>query len=168
MGWTGDAQMFCKTACYNMDTYAFYSKYLRDRVASFAYNTHYNEQNVLSMHAILGAYSEEGEEWVDELLQVLEGNCRYACDHIHRYYDGVEVAMPEGTYMIFLDLTRYCANSGKTLDEIIRAGWDAGVGWQDGRMFHGPCHIRMNLALPLSRVQEAFDRLDRYVFKICT
>lgn len=30
MGWTGDAQMFAKTACYNMDTYAFYRKYLRD------------------------------------------------------------------------------------------------------------------------------------------
>ena len=30
MGWTGDAQMFCKTASYNMDTYAFYTKYLRD------------------------------------------------------------------------------------------------------------------------------------------
>lgn len=30
MGWTGDAQMFCKTGCYNMDTYAFYRKYLRD------------------------------------------------------------------------------------------------------------------------------------------
>jgi len=30
MGWTGDAQMFCKTACYNMDTLAFYRKYLRD------------------------------------------------------------------------------------------------------------------------------------------
>ena len=30
MGWTGDAQMFCKTACYNMETYAFYRKYLRD------------------------------------------------------------------------------------------------------------------------------------------
>lgn len=30
MGWTGDAQMFCKTASYNMDTYAFYKKYLRD------------------------------------------------------------------------------------------------------------------------------------------
>lgn len=30
MGWTGDAQMFCKTACYNMDTFAFYRKYLRD------------------------------------------------------------------------------------------------------------------------------------------
>lgn len=30
MGWTGDAQAFCKTACYNMETYAFYRKYLRD------------------------------------------------------------------------------------------------------------------------------------------
>ena len=44
------------------------------------------------------------------------------------------------------------------------AGWDVGVAWQDGRPFHGPCHIRMNLALPLSRVQEAFRRLDEYVF----
>ena len=41
---------------------------------------------------------------------------------------------------------------------------DVGVAWQDGRPFHGPCHIRMNLALPLSRVQEEFERLDSYVF----
>jgi Alpha-L-rhamnosidase N-terminal domain./Bacterial alpha-L-rhamnosidase. len=30
MGWTGDAQVFSGTACFNMDTYAFYSKYLFD------------------------------------------------------------------------------------------------------------------------------------------
>ena len=30
MGWTGDAQVFCKTGSYNMDTYAFYTKYLHD------------------------------------------------------------------------------------------------------------------------------------------
>ena len=41
---------------------------------------------------------------------------------------------------------------------------DVGVAWQDGRMFLHPCAIRMNLALPLGRVQEAFDRLDKYVF----
>ena len=58
----------------------------------------------------------------------------------------------------------WCAEHGVTIDEVIRRGWDVGVIWQDGRPFHGPCHIRMNLALPLSRVQEAFDRLDQYVF----
>jgi len=30
MGWTGDAQVFCGTASFNMDTYAFYNKYLYD------------------------------------------------------------------------------------------------------------------------------------------
>ena len=29
MGWTGDAQIFCGTACFNMQTNAFYHKYLR-------------------------------------------------------------------------------------------------------------------------------------------
>ena len=50
--------------------------------------------------------------------------------------------------------------TGKSLDQVIKAGWDVGVGWQDGRAFNGPCHIRMNVASPFSRVQEAFDRLD--------
>ena len=30
MGWTGDAQIFCATACYQMDCAAFYTKYLHD------------------------------------------------------------------------------------------------------------------------------------------
>lgn len=30
MGWTGDAQVFCPTATFNMDTAAFYRKYLHD------------------------------------------------------------------------------------------------------------------------------------------
>ena len=141
-----------------------YNKYLRDRVTAHGDATHYNEMNVLSMHALIGAYSDEGREWISELLQVLEGNCKYACDHIRQHYDGVDVSMPQGTYMLFLDLTDYCRRTGKTLDQVIKAGWDAGVAWQDGRAFHGPCHIRMNLASPLSRIQEAFHRLDKYVF----
>ena len=66
--------------------------------------------------------------------------------------------------MLFLDCTQWCADHGKTLDELLCAGWEVGVCWQDGRPFHGACHIRMNLALPLSRVQEAFRRLDAHVF----
>lgn len=30
MGWTGDAQIFADTATYNMDTYAFYKKFMKD------------------------------------------------------------------------------------------------------------------------------------------
>ena len=30
LGWTGDTQVFFNTACYNMDTYLFYKKYMKD------------------------------------------------------------------------------------------------------------------------------------------
>lgn len=38
MGWTGDAQVFCATATFNMDTYAFYRKYLFDMAKDQALN----------------------------------------------------------------------------------------------------------------------------------
>ena len=120
--------------------------------------------NVLSMHALIGAYTQEGSDWVDELREVLTGNVNFACNFIAENFPGVKVMKPQGTYMLFLDCTQWCEEHGKTIDELQKAGWDVGVAWQDGRGFHGPCHIRMNLALPLSRVEEAFDRLKKYVF----
>ena len=53
---------------------------------------------------------------------------------------------------------------GMTLQELLNLGYEYGVGWQDGSKFLIPDTIRMNLALPTSRVKEAFDRLDKYVF----
>ena len=126
--------------------------------------SHYNDMNVLSMHALIGAYKPEGYEWVDEVCQVITENIEYAVDYINRYFEGVSVSRPQGTYMLFVDCTQWCGEHNKTIVELEKAGWDVGVAWQDGRMFHGPCSIRMNLALPLSRVKEAFDRLDKYVF----
>ena len=141
-----------------------YSRYLRDRICSHANATHYNEINVLSMHALIGAYQSQGAEWLEELRTVLEENARYAVDFIRNNFSGVEAASPQGTYMIFLDCTECCAKTGRTIDEVLKAGWKKGVGWQDGRAFGGSCHIRMNLALPLSRIEDAFERLKRYVF----
>ena len=141
-----------------------YNTWLRERVLKESSLSHYNAMNVLSMHALVGAYKPEGYEWLDELRQVLTGNVEFACRYIQDHFEGIEVSKPEGTYMLFLDCTKWCKKHGKTIDELQRAGVEVGVIWQDGRPFHGPCHIRMNLALPFSRVQEAFERLDRYVF----
>ncbi len=141
-----------------------YNKYLRDRACSKSTKPHYNSMNVLSMHALIGAYKPEGYEWVDELCEVLSGNINYACDYIKEHFEGVEVMRPEGTYMLFLDCTKWCEVHGKSIDELQQAGWNVGVTWQDGRKFHGACAIRMNLALPFSKVQEAFERLSKYVF----
>ncbi len=144
--------------------HVIYNSYLRDRVVASSSKCHYNSMNVLSMHALVGAYRKEGAEWVDELRQVLSGNVDYAYDYIKEHFEGVNLSKPQGTYMLFLDCEEWCKKHGKTVDELLKAGWDVGVAWQDGRPFHGEYCIRMNLALPLSRVQEAFRRLDEYVF----
>lgn len=141
-----------------------YNKRLRDRVNKESSLSHYNSMNMLSMYALIGAYKREGYEWVDELCEVLYGNVQYACDYIEKHFDCVTVARPQGTYMLFIDCGKWLEAHNKTLDELLRAGWDVGVAWQDGRQHGGTVHIRVNLALPLSRVKEAFDRLDRYVF----
>ena len=141
-----------------------YDSYLRDRLLSKSSKAVYNETNVLSVHALIGAYRAEGYQWVDELCQVLSENVRFACETIRSQFDGIEVSRPQGTYMLFLDCEKWCQKHGKTMDELLKAGWDVGVGWQDGRPFHGTWGIRMNLALPFSRVEEAFRRLKEYVF----
>ena len=141
-----------------------YNQTLRDRINSKASKSHYNSMNVLSMHALIGAYQPEGYVWLDELREVITGNVNYAVEYIRKYFEGVELMKPEGTYMLFIDCEKWCKQHGKTIEEVEKAGYRVGVAWQDGRMFHGPYSIRMNLALPLARVQEAFERLNQYVF----
>ena len=141
-----------------------YNQTLRDRIHSKASKSYYNNMNVLSMHALIGAYKPEGHAWLEELREVITSNVNFSVEYIKENFEGVELMSPEGTYMLFIDCEKWCKQHGKTIEEVEKAGYRVGVAWQDGRMFHGPYSIRMNLALPLSRVQEAFKRLDQYVF----
>ncbi len=141
-----------------------YNRKLKERCDKEASLGHYNNMTVLTMHALMGAYCPDGRQWKDELCQVLGENADFACQYIAQHFEGVEVSRPQGTYMLFIDCAGWLEKHNKTIDELLKAGWDVGVVWQDGRAFQGKTHIRMNLALPFSRVQEAFRRLNQYVF----
>ena len=141
-----------------------YNPWIRDRIRKESSLSHYNSMNVLSMHALIGAYQPEGYEWVDELCQVLTENVDYAYRFILEHFDGVSVSKPQGTYMLFLDCEGWCKKHGRTIDELQRAGVEAGVIWQDGRPFHGEYGIRLNVALPKALLTEAMERLDKMVF----
>ena len=141
-----------------------YNTWLKDRVEKEISLSHTNAMNVLSMYGLIGAYKNEGYEWLEELRQVLTGNVDFACDYIEKHFEGVSVSKPQGTYMLFVDCTDWCEKHGKTIADVLKMCHNVGVAVQDGREFFGPCHIRMNLASPLSRIQEAFHRLDKYVF----
>ena len=115
------------------------------------------------MAALLGAYT-RGGAWVDEMCAVIDKNHRYACDFIREYFPGVKVMRPQGTYMLFLDCGDWCREHGVPIGELLARGVRAGVIWQNGESFFWPDSIRMNLALPLSLLREAMDRLKAHAF----
>lgn len=141
-----------------------YNPYLRDRVTRQGELSHYNDCNVLSMHALIGAYSTEGEEWANEMISVIDENFTYACDFIGKNFPGVQVMRPQGTYMLFLDCGEWLAAHDSTLRELEYRGVRAGVIWQNGEDFFGKNSIRINLALPKALLAEALERLKKYAF----
>ena len=141
-----------------------YDSWLKDRLNKETSLSHYNAMNVLSMHALIGAYSNEGHEWIDELKEVLSKNVEYGYNYILEHFEGVHVAKPEGTYMLFINCKEYCDKHNMTHEELLHKAWKVGVYWQDGNQFNDPDSMRLNLALPMSRLEEAFERLDKYVF----
>ncbi len=144
--------------------HVIYNPWLRDRVRKESSLCHYNSQNVVSMHALIGAYSNEGSAWADELCQVLSDNVNYAVEHIRTHYKGVTCAQPEGTYVLLADCRAWCDAHGVAYEDFPRLGWDVGVTWHDGQLFECPGFVRMALSVPYAQVVEAFDRLDQYVF----
>lgn len=141
-----------------------YNSWLKDRILKESSLPHYNSANVMSVAALIGAYKDEGHEWTDELVEVLGKNVDYAYNFIKEKFNGVTLAKPQGTYLLYLDAEKWCKNNDKTIEELQQKGVEYGVVWQDGRPFHRPYSIRINLALPYASVVEAFDRLDKHVF----
>ena len=141
-----------------------YNRYLRERLVRQSEQSHYNSCNVLSMHALVGAYSPEGEAWCEEMIRTVDGNFAYACGFIKENFPGVRLMRPQGTYMLFLDCHDWCAANGVSIGELQRRAVRKGVIWQNGEDFVWPETIRMNLALPLSRLEEAMERLKAYAF----
>lgn len=140
-----------------------YNPWLRDRLRSQSAMSHYNSPNILSAYGLIGAYR-DSEAWADELCEVIDENHRIACEFFARRAPEIRVMRPQGTYMLFLDCGDYCRSHGVTIRELQLRGVRAGVIWQDGESFLWPDSIRMNLALPKAKLEEALRRLGEKAF----
>ena len=114
-------------------------------------------------------------DWLNNIHDecIIEDNSKYVViktwedvyDFITKNFEGVKLSKPQGTYMLYLDCEEWCRmHENMPMDELIKKGISVGVIWQDGRPFHRPYAIRMNLAVPHTLVVEAFERLKKYVF----
>ena len=61
--------------------------------------------NLLGEIAMTAAYS-SGGNWLDELLIYLEENRDFLVDFVHNELPGINISVPEGTFLGWLDCTK--------------------------------------------------------------
>ncbi len=114
------------------------------------------EVNALGLVAALAAYS-DGDEWLLQALNYLEGNCDLVVDFVSRELPGVTMFKPEATYLAWLDC-RGSAIPGdpqKFFLEKARVALSAGPHFGEP----GAGFARLNFACPRATLLQALGRM---------
>jgi cysteine-S-conjugate beta-lyase len=106
-----------------------------------------------------------GDEWLEQVLEYLQGNCDYLQNYVVTKIPRIKVIQPQGTYLVWLD----CRDLGmdtQGLRSFMRN--KARVGLDDGFLFgdEGVGFQRMNIACPRSILKEALIRIESAVNSI--
>jgi cystathionine beta-lyase len=128
------------------------------RFESKSSQLHLARNNVFGLAAFEAAYR-TGESWLDSLLELVVVNVELLRDQLP---DGVELVVPEGTYLTWLDLR------GLGMDALELAEWlasSARLALSPGHWFgrEGAGFARMTVATPTEQIQDAVGRLTRAV-----
>ena len=108
----------------------------------------------------IAAFS-EGDEWMDQVCEYIEGNIDAAIEFFHKEMPRVTICKPEGTYCLWLDFSAYSL-SGKEIHKRIYE--DALVILQDGTVhdpIEGQCFQRMCVPCARSVLMEACHRIAK-------
>lgn len=125
------------------------------------------EPNVFAIQAAIAAYN-EGEAWLDELLQYIQDNRELVADFIAREIPQVKLIDAEATYLLWLDCKDFCKRRGMNSAQLQQDLRDnAQVFLSDGSVYGdaGEGFMRMNIACPKTTLQEALNRLKAYFGK---
>ncbi len=130
-----------------------YNPFINSRLKRAGDCTHYNNPNILTVTACIGAYN-DGAQWVDQLIPYIRKNQEYMYNFFMTR-KGVKTYMPQGTYNMWVDVSE----CGKDMDTVISQLLAVGVIINDGRPFRGPTHLRFNLACPFENVKRACEKM---------
>ena len=141
-----------------------YKKELGEQMEKTAARSGFNHLHLLSMYALIAAYSPNGLDWCGQLNEVILANVEKTLAFFKTAAPQIRIAEPQATYMLYLDCAEWCEAYDMPVCRLQEKGVRVGVIWQDGEPFGMKQTIRMNLALPGRMLDEALDRLGRFVF----
>ena len=124
-------------------------------------NMDIHRNNAFSLTAMEAAFN-EGEEWLDQLLEYIDGNFNFIRDYCAAHIPQIKPNLPDATYLVWLD----CRELGMTNEElrhfmIEKAGLGLNEGWSFGRSLNG--FMRLNAACSRKVLEQAMKQLEEAV-----
>jgi cystathionine beta-lyase len=113
--------------------------------------------NILGYTAMLAAYR-DGQPWLDELLRYLESNRDFLVKYVRTNFPGIEMGIPDGTYLAWLDCRRAGIPSNDPFTFFLESGR---VAFNDGATFGhgGEGFVRLNFGCPRSLLIQGLERM---------
>lgn len=134
---------------------------LREKYFGYIHNSDMDLGNIFAFDCAAACYSEEGDEWRQQMLRYVEGNIDCLTEGLAKITDKIKVIRPEASFLVFLD----CRGLGfKTQMECTRFFADeCQLCLNPGEMFGpgGRCYMRMNVGCPRSVVEQALSQIAK-------
>ena len=120
--------------------------------------------NLFGTIALEAAYN-HGEEWLEQLLDYVQGNYDYLCDFFAERFPDINVTPLEGTYLAWVDFSSLGLDEKRLRQLMLH---EARVYLDEGYIFGegGEGFERVNLACPRSILAEALTRIERTINKL--
>ena len=120
-----------------------------------------HRNNAFSLTAMETAFN-EGEEWLEQLLEYISGNFDYVCDYCARNIPQIKPNCPDATYLMWLDCRELGMSNEELRDFFIhKAKLGLNEGYTFGRSLTG--FMRLNAACPRATLEKAMAQLKEAV-----
>ena len=121
-----------------------------------------HRNNPFNLVATIAAYSDEGEEYLNQLKEYLQNNILFLNDFFKEYIPEITPNIPQATYLVWLDCRKLCEKFGfnqKQLEEFMLT--KAKLGLNEGRVYQKGLEgfMRLNAACPRAVLEKALKQL---------
>lgn len=137
---------------------------IRKHFARFLRHRELDTAHLFATEAVAAAYN-EGEEWLEEMLQYVEANIDYMQAYIKEHMPRLDMIRPQASYLVFLD-ARGLQLTDEQLAQFFthkaRVAVNPGILFGEG----GSGFVRMNLGCPRATLQQALERIKEAYDKL--
>ncbi len=116
--------------------------------------------NIFALCATRAAYN-EGESWLDGLLDYLKGNISFLQKFVQENLPKAHLTPIQATYLAWLDMSAYEQDMKKLMDKLCAQGVVVSAGTGFGELGKG--YIRINFGCSLAQLKEGMERIAKAV-----